>query len=230
MRPNRLARLAGSVYLVQIFAGSFPFYVRAKLFEPDGAATAANVVASETLYRLGMLSEVLVGLTWLSIAFILFVLLKPVRKELSRLFLILTIVGVAAMNMNVVFLGGALLLFKGALSSVTYELGDLQGLGMLLLSLFERGSMVYGLFTGLWLLPLGYVVLKSGYLPKVFGVLLMVGCFGYVVPVIASYVLPEYESIQLLVLVSAVAEISFGLWLLFKGVKTPVPQRSQGVG
>lgn len=67
LSPKRLARLAGSVYLVQIFAGSFPFYVRAKLFEPDGAATAANVVASETLYRLGMLSEVLAGLFWMNL-------------------------------------------------------------------------------------------------------------------------------------------------------------------
>ena len=222
MNPDQLARLAGSIYLVQFFSGSFPLYVRSRLVAPgDAAATAANVLGSETLYRLSMLSEVVVSLTWLSIAFTLFILLKQVRRELASLFLILTIVGVAAINVNVVFLSGALALFEGGAYSASFEPGQLQALGLLLLSLFDKGWMVAGLFTGLWLLPLGYVVRQSAYLPKVFGVFLMLGCFGYVIPVVASYVAPEVHWIRRLDIVSGVAEISFGLWLLLKGAATP---------
>ncbi len=223
MSPQRLARLAGAIYFVQIFVGSFPLYVRSTLIvSDDTTATIANVLASETLFRFGMLSEVAVSLTWLSMAFTLFILLKPVRREVSMAFLILVIVGVATINTNVVHLSSALALIEGGVHASSFDSPELQSLGMVLFSVFNKGEVVWGLFAGLWLIPLGFVVLKSRYVPRVFGVLLMLASTGYVLPIIASYVIPEYAStIRPLIVVSGLTEISFGLWLLVKGVNTP---------
>ncbi len=92
---------------------------------------------------------------------------------------------------------------------------------MFLLTLFSRGWTVSGLFTGLWLLPLGYLVFTSGWFPKVLGALLMAGCLGYLVPVVTVFLLPSHQSWNLPAMsVSGIAEISFGLWLLVRGVPT----------
>ena len=223
MRPNVLARLIGAITVLQIFIGSFPLYVRSQLIVGDNAeATVENVLGSELLFRLGMLSEVLVSLTWLSMAFVLYVLFRQVQKELALLFLLLVAVGVTAININAIHISSMLSLLQGTVAVPAFDASENASLGMVLFTLFRKGEIAWSLFAGLWLIPLGYVVYKSNYVPRLFGILLMVASLGYVLPSLFSHVFPDFATtIGQFIVFSGLVEVSFGLWLLIRGVNTP---------
>jgi len=95
------------------------------------------------------------------------------------------------------------------------------------LTLFSRGWTISGIFTGLWLFPLGLLVIKSGYVPRVFGIGLIIGCFGYLIPVVTVFLVPQLAKFNLAIMsISGIIEVSFGLWLLFKGANTPADLQS----
>lgn len=222
MTTNQLAKLVGTIYLLQILVGSFPLYVRSRLVDAgDAQETVENILNSEMLFRFSMLSEVAVSLTWLSIAFTLYLLFSKAHRESSMLFLSLAAIGVTAINTNVVHLSSMFSLINGQVYTGAFNLEDQRSLGVLLLTMFQRGESVWGLFAGLWLIPLGYAVLRSGYVPKPFGILLIIASFGYILPSLTSYISPNLAAeVKRLILFSGVVEIAFGLWLLFKGVNT----------
>ena len=90
----------------------------------------------------------------------------------------------------------------------------------------HNGYVIDDMFFGLWLLPLGYLVIKPGYFPKVLGVLLVIACFGYLADLFAIFLTPDLgDSVTLFVTVPAAAagELTFMLWLLVKGVRIPTP-------
>ena len=222
MTSNQLAKLAGTIYFLQIFAGSFPLYVRSRLIVADNVdVTVENVLNAEMLFRFSMLSEVAVSLTWLSIAFILYLLFSKVHRESSILFLVLAVIGVAAINANVVHLASMFSLINGQIHAGAFSVDEQKSLSMVLFTLFKKGEVGWSLFAGLWLIPLGYAVLRSRYLPKSFGILLMLASFGYIIPSLISYISPTVASeAKRLIIFSGIVEISFGFWLLLKGVST----------
>lgn len=219
---SRLARLAGAAYLVMFVTGSFPIWVRMGLVKAgDADSTVTNILESEMLFRLSIVSELIMAVTWLCVAFVLFRLFENLNKSVAFFFLLLVAVGVATICANLVFQVGALILARGEGALASFDQDHTRASAMLLLTLFSRGWTVSGLFTGLWLLPLGYLVFTSGWFPKVLGALLMAGCLGYLVPVVTVFLLPSYQSWNLPAMsVSGIAEISFGLWLLVRGVPT----------
>jgi hypothetical protein len=224
---KRLARTAGLLYLVVAVCGGFSeLYVRAGVKVPgDAAATAANISASATLFRVGALSDLVNLVCFLVLALILYGLLKPVGARAALAMLVFNAVSVAVMTANMANHLGALLVatsqdYGGALGASSSAAS-----AMLFLDLHAQGYLLAGIFFGLWLLPLGYLLASSGAAPRALGVLLMVGSLGYVADAVANLLAPTTAPAltPLLVLPSVLAEVALIFWLLVKGLRLPAP-------
>ena len=218
---KKTARVAGFLYFIYIVATMFANVSRTKLIVfGDAIATANNILASEWLFRIGFVSDVLAGVFFLLAAWALYVLLKPVNKNIALLFLLLNLGGVAVQCINMLNLFSAVLLLSGADYLKVFQADQLQALAMLFLDLHKNGFMIAQLFYGVWLFPLGYLVFKSGYLPRILGIVLMVECFGWLMYPFQFFLFPSYGVISYLSFaVGFIGEFSLTLWLLIKGVK-----------
>ncbi len=227
--PSRLARIAGLLYLIIIVSGIFAqFFVRQSLVVPgDAAATANNVLASEMLLRTGIAADLIMILADVALALVFYVLFKPVSSSLSLLaaFFRLTQAAVLAANLlNLIF---ALRLFGGTDILAVIGTEQLQALGMVFLDAHGIGYSIAMAFFGINLLVLGYLIIKSGYFPKLLGILLVLASMGYLFfDSFAKILMPNYAAYQatfdMAVIVPAfIAELAFCLWLLVKGVNVP---------
>jgi len=218
---KKTARIAGFLYLIYMVTTLIAKISRTKLIVfGDPLATAKNIQASEWLFRIGFMSDVLAGVLFLLAAWALYVLLKPVNKNIALLFLLLNLGGVAVQCINMLNLFSAVLLLSGADYLKVFQADQLQALAMLFLNLHKNGFMIAQLFYGAWLFPLGYLVFKSGYLPRILGIVLMVECFGWLMYPFQFFLFPSYGVISYLSFaVGFIGEFSLTLWLLIKGVK-----------
>lgn len=213
------ARSAGLAYLaVAVLAGFAEFSVRTGMVVPgDTAATMANIVANKTLYGLAGIADLLVLLldAFLGLAF--WVLLKPVNRPLALLALFLNLLRLPWMGANVVYHFGVLLLVNGALPSFPPE--QVQDMAGLLLDLHAYGYTANGIFFGAWCFSIGWLFFRSGFMPRLLGVAMMLALVGYWTDLFVVFVLPAYEPVvsPLAVLPAALAEISVCLWLTFRG-------------
>lgn len=216
------ARVAGLLYLLVIIFGMFAeLYVSLRLIVPgDATATASKIMASELLYRIGFMSGLFHHTCFLLLVLVFYKLLKPVSKNYAVLMMVLGLGAVPIMMLNMLNQFAALLLLSGAGYLEVFTTDQLQALALLFLDFHSHGYFIAGMFSGLFLLPLGYLVFKSGYIPKVLGVLLMAGCFGYLTELIFVFIFPSYAVISYLGLaVAIIAEFSITFWLLLKGVE-----------
>jgi hypothetical protein len=223
---KKTARMAGFLYLMFLVTLVFAEdAVRSKLIVfGDGAATANNIMASEGLFRIGFMSDLLSAVFFLLSAWALYVLLKPVDKNLALLFVLLILGGVAIQCINMLNQFAALLLLSGADYLKVFQADQLQALAMLFLNLYKNGFIIAQVFYGAWLFPLGYLVFKSGFLPRILGILLMIDCFGILIRFFQFFLFPDYEVITYPgLLVSLIAEFSLALWLLIMGAKDQKP-------
>jgi len=215
-------RFAGLLYVLSSILGFFALlYVPSKLIVHGNAtATANNIANSETLFRLGIATDLICQALFIFVALALYDLLKGVnqRHALSMLILILAAIPIAFLNeVNAI---AALVLVRGADFLSLFDKPQRDALAMLFLNLHGYGFDIAGIFWGLWLFPLGLLVYRSGFLPRILGVLLMIACFAYLANSFTSLVLPRYEAI-----VSRwmnplqLAEVLFMLWLLIMGAK-----------
>lgn len=216
------AKVAGLLYLLVIIFGMFAeLYVSLRLIVPgDATATASKIMASELLYRIGFMSGLFHHTCFLLLVLVFYKLLKPVSKNYAVLMMVLGLGAVPIMMLNMLNQFAALLLLSGAGYLEVFTTDQLQALALLFLDFHSHGYFIAGMFSGLFLLPLGYLVFKSGYIPKVLGVLLMAGCFGYLTELIFVFIFPSYAVISYLGLaVAIIAEFSITFWLLLKGVE-----------
>lgn len=224
---NKIAKIAGFLYLIylviQIFGDSF---VRQKFIVLGNAAATANkIMAHEWLFRIGFISDIIAAVLFLLAAWALYTLLKPVNKNLALLFLLLNLGGVAIQSINALNLFAALQLLSNSSYLTLFNAGQLQALAMFFLNLHKNGFMISQIFYGLWPFPLGFLVYKSGFLPRILGILLMIDCFGVLIWFFQFFLFPGYEVITYPGLaVSFIAEVSLTFWLLIKGVN--VQQRA----
>jgi hypothetical protein len=217
---KKTARIAGLLYLlVAVFYG-FAHFFRVSLTVPgDATATVNNIIASEGLFRISFVSGLIGQTLFILLGLALYVLLKPVNKNIALLMVIFVLVSVPIAMLNLLNQFAALLLLSGADYLKAFETDQLHALGMLFLNVLDHGTLIAQIFWGIWLLPLGYLVFKSGFLPRILGVLLMIAAFGYLIGSLASFLFPNYdEIIELVYYEPAIAEISFCLWLLIRGV------------
>ncbi len=223
---KKTARMAGFLYLayfVAFFLADNGVHSTA-VGSGDVAATAHNMMASEQLFRIGFVSFLLAAVFFLLSAWALYVLLKPVNKDLALLFLLLNLGGVAVKCTSLLSEFAAMLLLSGAETLQVFQADQLQALAMLFLNIYQIGFMIANIFFGVWLLPLGYLVFKSGFLPRILGVLLIIDCFAILIWFFQFFLFPGYEAISYLCLAeSFIAEAALCLWLLIKGVKDQKP-------
>jgi hypothetical protein len=180
----------------------------------NAAATANNIVASESLFRLGIVSDLLAALVMLFVVFALYRLLKPVNKGLALMMVILVMVAVPIAMLNKLNQIAVLQLLSGADYFAVFTTEQLQGLALLFLRLHSQGGSIAFIFWGLWLFPLGYLVFQSGFLPRILGILLMIACFAYVINSFSTFLGYRVNAGMF----AAIGEVLFILWLLIKGV------------
>jgi hypothetical protein len=223
--PKTLARTAGVFYLLVIVGGFVGYPMFSAIVEPgDAAATADNIRSSETLLRLGFLSLLLASPPLLLAAVALYGLLKHVHE----------LAAVAMLTLNAIGTGIGCLMLLNWHAAVTIATNDeyastlspsgADTLTLLFADMFATGVRIDFVPNSLWLLPLGYLVIKSGYFPKVLGVALIVGCFVY----LADYVLLGFTSpddagnLDLTFgVIGGLSELAFVAWLVVKGVRQP---------
>jgi hypothetical protein len=218
VNPNRTARIAGLLYLIMLPIGMFHmFYVPSTLIVPgDAATTANNIMASELLFRSAIVSALVLQIVNTFLVLVLYRLLRPVNKNHAVLMVILFLVAVPIAMLSELNRFAALLLLSGADYLAVFTADQLQALVLLFLDLHELGTDIAGIFWGLWLFPMGYLVFKSGFLPRILGILLMIGCLGYLLESSIVFLLPNVE--MDIALFTFWGEVLFPLWLLIKGV------------
>ena len=147
-------------------------------------------------------------------------LLKPVNKNIALLFLLLNLGGVAIQCINMLNLFSAILLLNGEAYLNVLPVDQLQALAMFFLNLHKNGFMIAQFFFAAWLLPLGYLVFKSDYLPKILGIIVMIECFGWLMYPFQFFLFPTYEVISYLSFaIGFIGEFGLTLWLLIMGAK-----------
>jgi hypothetical protein len=213
-------RSAGLLYAIASIFGVFGLlYVPSKLIvHGDAVATARNIAASETLFRLGIAANLIGQALFIFVALALYGLLKPVnrRHALAMLTLILVSIPIAFLNeLNAI---AALLLVRGSDFLSLVDQSQRDAMAMLFLRLHGHGFDIAGIFWGLWLFPLGLLVYRSGFLPRILGVGLMVNCFAYPINSFTALVLPQYEAaVSRWTSPLQFCELAFMLWLLIMG-------------
>lgn len=194
---NRTARIAGILYLIYIVITIFADVIlRSKLIIfGDAAATAKNVIASDTLFRLSFVIDLISIVFFLLAAWALYVLLQSVNRGLALLFLILNLGGVAVYSVNLLNQFAALLLLSGADYLQAFRSDQLQARAMFFLYLYKNGYWVSQLFFGAWLFPLGYLVYRSGFLPRILGIVMMIHCVGWLMTFLQFFLFPGLGAI-----------------------------------
>jgi len=224
---KKTARIAGLIYLIYIVVSIFANVLgRSKLIIlGDAATTARNIIASAMQFRIGFVLDLVSAVLFLLTAWALYVLLKPVNKNLALLFLLLNLGGVAVHCFSDLFLIASQLILSGADYLKAFQADQLQALAMLSLNIYKNGfSGIAQIFFSAWLFPLGYLVYKSGTLPRFLGIIVMVECFAWLMFPVQFFFFPGNV---VLTYVSSVAgfigEFSLMLWLLIMGAKDQKP-------
>jgi hypothetical protein len=223
MHPtDKAARIAGAVYLSMVFTAPFSLiYVPSKLIvRGDAAATANKILAHEMLFRAGIVADLISSVIFILVVLALYRLLSGVNKTHASLMVILALVSAAVGFMNVLNNIAALTLFRGADFLAVLEKPQRDALAMLFLRLHGQGSVMNEIFWGLWLFPFGVLVIKSGFLPRILGVWLVVNCFAYLAIFFTGLLFPQYNNIVYNIAFPVLfGEMAIALWLLIMGAK-----------
>jgi hypothetical protein len=219
-------RFAGLLYVLASIAGFFAMgYVPGKLIVHENAAvTAANILASETFFRLGIAAELIGQAGFIFVALGLYHLLKGVSRRQALLMVILIVVSIPIAFLNELNSIAALILVHGANYLSAFDQLQRESLAMLFLNLHHHGFVVAELFWGLWLFPLALLVYRSRFLPRLLGVWLALAGLAWVILSLTGIVSPQSQD-KLFVYAQPAffGEIAFMLWLLIKGANPPAP-------
>lgn len=226
MHPtDKAARVAGAVYLSLVLTAPFSLlYVPGKLIVRGNAtATANNILTHETLFRFYIVSDLFSSVIFICLGLALYRLLSSVNKTWARLMAAFVLVSAAVGFLNVLNNLAALILFHGADFLNVFDKPQRDALAYFFVRLHSHGIFMSEIFWGLWLLPFGMLVYRSGFLPRFLGVWLMLACFGWLVlSLIALLIPPYYEAAFRIAQPVMLGELAIMLWLLLKGAKVPV--------
>ena len=218
---KRTTRFAGSLYLLIAIFGGFAFFAgyESLMVTADAGATTKHVLAAEMMFRVGVLGDSFTFLGEIILTILLYEIFKPVSKSLSQIAAFSRLAMTAMIGMNVLNKLLVLQLLSGADYLSVFQPEQLQALAMLFLKAYGYGSLIWGLFFSLHLVIIGYLIIKSGYVPKVLGLLFIFASFGYMINSFGLFILPQYEAIyQIIVLATIPAELAFAFFLLIKGI------------
>jgi len=220
------ARLAGLLWiLVGVTTGVSLGYVRSKLIVfADAAATATNIVTSESLFRVGIVSTVLSQIFLLFLGLTLFRLFKRTNKTLVNVILASTLVSAAIGVVNTLNNIGAVTVLTNPDYRKAFQPEEINMLAMLFLRLNNFGIGLLEVFTAIFLFALGLLVIRSAALPQVLGFFLIIGACAFPINTFSKILLPQFHPAlitQLTMLCNAIGPLATMLWLLIKGVREP---------
>ncbi|MFC4686650.1 DUF4386 domain-containing protein [Epilithonimonas pallida] len=222
MTENRmlLSRIAGMLYLIVIITGLFSLmYVPKNLFVYGNALeTAQNISQKTGMFRISLASSVICYLAFTFLVIFLYQILRTVDIFVARVMVILALISVPVSFYNLINKYAILDLIKDNTSDLAQKSEKI----MELLNNYDNGIFILTIFWGLWLLPFGFLIFRSGFYPKIIGVLLMVGCFGYLINFFGNTLFVDYQSVgvlQYLKLLPTVGEFSICFWLLVVGAR-----------
>jgi Domain of unknown function (DUF4386) len=213
-------RFAGLLYVLISIPGFFALlYVPSKLIVHGNAtATASNIAASETLFRAGIVCSLIGQILFMWVALALYDLLKGVNQRQAWLMFGLLVMAVPIALLNELNAIAALMLVRGADFLSVVEKTQRDALAMLFLNLHGRGLGIAAIFWGLWLFPLGLLVYRSGFIPRILGVLLFLNGFTFPANTFASLLLPQYaDVVSRWMKPFGFGELVFMFWLLIMG-------------
>ena len=210
--PQVYARIAGVIGLITLVAWSFSGFVTSQVMIPgDAFSTASNLLNSEPLFRFGIVAGLFMQIVCIFYVVILYKILRPVNKSHARLMIIFLLLSVPIFMLNQL----------NQIAAIELAADQMNAQMMLFLDLHRHGEDITGIFWGLWLFPLGYLVFKSGFIPRLLGILLMIGCFGYLIRFLQAFLFPGSEAAvwtNPALVVTHISELCLMFWLLIKGV------------
>ena len=222
---KKTARMTGLFYLAIFFANIFVFiFVSGSLsVAGDAAATAENIRASESLYRSGVVSYLIVFLSEIGATILLYKLLAPVNKTVAMLMMANRLMQAAVHAVNLVNFIFPLILINGGDYLTTFTAGQIDSLVLLFTDAHYYGVLVSEAFFAVSLFLLGYLVVKSELFPSILGIMLAIAGAGYVLDSFGIFLMPQNAALfaNIMIAPAIIAELSFTLWLLIKGIRTP---------
>ncbi len=221
MKSNKqLGRHAGIAYFILVLTGIFSLmYVPSQIYvSGDAAATAANIRSSEGLFRLGITAEIISNIAFLLLPLLLYRLFYKFNKTASVLMVTLAVISIPVTLANIQNEFSALALVQAP----DFPSSELESEVMFYLKRYFNGHLIAQIFWALWLFPLGYMVYKSGYIPRILGVFLMIGCLGYLIEFFGLVLLPDFRDLAIasyVTIPASIGEIGTCLWLLIMGAR-----------
>ncbi len=220
------ARLSGLLWvLIAVTTGFSLVYVRPKLIVfTDAAATVNNILAFESLFRAGIVSSILGQIFTLFFGLTIFRLFKSVNKKLAMVFLTSLLVGVGVGIVNSLNSIGALVVLGDADYLKAFPREQLNALAMIFLRVNNFGIGLMEIFAALYLFSFGLRIKRSGYLPRILGILLMIGACAFPINTFTKLLIPQFHPaliMQLTMILNALGSPATMLWLLIKGINEP---------
>jgi hypothetical protein len=223
---KNISRVAGIGYLLIFITGIFSnfFVLENIIVSGDASATAKNLVSNDFLYRIGILSFIIMVIVDLILAWALYILFEPVNRNLSLLSSWFRLVNATIFGVALYKLFYVVQLLNGDSFLSVFDLNQLHSLALLSLEAFNDIWLIGLLFFGVHLYFLGHLIIKSVSIPNVIGILLIIAAAGYLIDSLAHFLLSNYDDYKdvftmIVVIPGIVGELSFTFWLLFKGVQ-----------
>lgn len=231
LSPQRYARTCGVLYLYIIVAGIFAeLFVRSRLVSTDAAATANNIMANEAMFRIGASGELLHLACDVAVAVILYALLRPIDRNIALLAALMRFACDIVLAVASLSHFAALRLLDDADYLKAFQPDQLHTLALLAMKLHGDAYAISLVFFAFACLALGYLIFRSGYLPKTIGVLLAIAGTCYLVNSFAHFLDPAFAAtlFPAIFVPIFIAELSLTLWLIVKGVDVAKWEASAG--
>lgn len=216
------ARIAGVWYLAIAVFYSFSMMYVDSFYDPNNISiTINNLKSSYCIYLVGLASCLIGHICFLFLANSLYKLFKEVNKDLARKMLIFVIVGVSIAFLNRIFQVGALIITNTEYYMTVFSESQINAVAMLFLDLHKHGEMIASVFWGLWLFPLGMLIIKSNVMPKSLGILMIGAGISYILSVFIFFFDPNTLVVlkPFFSVIETTAEVTFIIWLLVIGVR-----------
>jgi hypothetical protein len=221
MHPTaKAARIAGVIYLSLVLVAPFSMlYVPGKLIvHGNAAASADNILAHETMFRLSIFGDLIGHVIFICLGIALYRLLSSVNKTWALLMVAFVLVSAAVGFLNTLNNIAAVILFRGGEFLSVLDKSQRDALAMLFLRLHSQGEFMNEIFWGVWLFPFGLLVFRSGFLPRLLGVWLIIACFAWVALSMTAQFFPTNYSAAFGWLQPAFfAEMAIMLYFLIRG-------------
>src|SRR5437763_7164490 len=216
----KAARIAGGIYLLMVLTAPFSLiYVPSKLIVRGNAlATADNILAHETMFRLSIFGDLIGHVIFICLAVALYRLLSNVNKTWAILMVSFVLVSAAVGFLNALNNIAAVILFRGGEFLDVIDKPQRDALGMLFVRLHNQGEFISEIFWGVWLFPFGLLVYRSRFLPRTLGIWLIIACFAWIALSITALFFPTHYSRLFAWLQPAFfAEMAIMLYFLIRG-------------